>query len=181
MTQHAPSPDYSIVDWTVRFCAGCDDLCLTTAEDEKCEACQQYDKDDLAAKQRAAADNGMDDEAVRILLRNMRAGKPADEPSCFSRDGLPYQETWDRAALTLPDPYSDEAEILCDECGDVAQRYARHSDGVCSLEGKAGVCLGCGTVGKVYLREPDEDWTHASLRFRAYTDSELHLQGLESE
>jgi hypothetical protein len=136
-TQHAPSPDYSIVDWAIRFCSGCEDLCLTTAKGEKCQACQQYDADDLAAKK--------------------------------------------RAALTLPDPHSDEAEILCDECGDVAQRYARHSDGVCSLEGKAGVCLGCETVGVVYLNEPDEEWQHASLRFRAYSPSELHLRGLERD
>ncbi len=155
-TQHAPSPDYSIVDWTIRFCSGCEDLCLTTAEGEKCEACQQYDKDDLAAKARAATDTAIDD-IVAVMW-------PAK-----------------RAALTLPDPYSDEAEILCDECGDVAQRYARHSDGVCSLEGKAGECLGCEAFGVVYLNEPDEEWQHASLRFRAYSASELHLRGLERD
>lgn len=128
--QHAPSPDYSIVDMAVRFCAGCEDLCLTTGADTHCEACKQYDADDLAAKK--------------------------------------------RAALTLPDPHSDEAEILCDECGDVAQRYMRHSDGVCSLEGKGGICLGCETPGKIYLNEPDDgDFMSASLRFRRYTSAEL--------
>lgn len=71
--QHAPSPDYSISEYeypagahsvnlgsydtaalTVRYCLGCDDLCLTAGNDKKCDACLQYDADELAAAKRAA-------------------------------------------------------------------------------------------------------------------------------
>lgn len=41
---------------------------------------------------------GMDDAAVRILTRNMAAGRRTEQASSFSQDGIPHQALWDRAA-----------------------------------------------------------------------------------
>ena len=71
--QHAPSPDYSLnehVDWTVRHCVDCGDICLTeTPEQGRCDTCQAEHKSELATAERL-----LQKHARPMIVQSLRSG-----------------------------------------------------------------------------------------------------------
>lgn len=65
-------------------------------------------------------------------------------------------------------PY--EQSIHCDACGEEVGTFTGYVD---HLDGKAGVCPHCGTVGKLSV---GDDEGSAYIRFRAYTEQEIESQ-----
>ena len=55
---------------------------------------------------------------------------------------------------------NDPREIMCDTCGDCAATYTGCVD---PLDGKAGTCESCGTVGKIVV---GDDEGSAWIEFR---------------
>lgn len=154
-TQHAPSPDYSssegYLDIAVRECPDCGDLIMTIGDEDRCEACVQYQTDEAAA---FARDNS-NSIGLFALIATMKSA-PLD--------------------LNKSGGMNDERTIMCDECGVDAVHYSCCVD---DLDGKACECLSCGEVGKVYVDQDDEGRVYA--RFRSYNTAELDALAAEGK
>lgn len=138
-------------------CLGCGDLRLefdikrpTSDLDHmvQCETCEQYDADERAAMKRAAVDAVMA-MATPALVRRVIT------------DALNRNR-------------SDERDILCDGCSEVAASYDPLTTSVSALEGRVLCCEGCERPVKLYLYEPDDgDMFDASLHARVLKEHEL--------
>lgn len=111
--QHAPAPDYSLhehVTWTIRACADCGDICLTTGED-RCLTCLDVHRDEL--------------ETCKRVLRQRLGAVLSDAFASFrARSG----------------GMNDPRELLCDECGEVAFTYTGSIDPLDGTQGQCESC-----------------------------------------
>jgi len=125
----------SLLSPVIATCPDCQDLsleftnypCRALADglQLQCETCAQYQRDEEAAKHRAA---------VGTVNLALAAGLV---PGRIQTGGM-----------------NDERYVPCDECGDTAVTYAAdvHAQ---ALDGKAACCESCRTVGKIVLDDDE--------------------------
>ncbi len=75
----------------------------------------------------------------------------------------------------------DTRNVRCEECDESALEYDPDGTSAEWLEGKYMTCESCSVLGKVILREPDDEWFRAYLIFRRCTDKELAELGVDDD
>lgn len=150
--QHAPSPDYTShesVDWTVRHCTDCGDICLTASPEQgRCDTCEAAHRDELATAKRL-----LQQHARLVVTEGFR--KPLDAHDAPIPQLVVNHEPWPTRSGGMNDP----REILCEACGECALTYTGNAD---ALDGTIGECESCAQAGVV---DVDQDEGTTTVRF----------------